>query len=218
MPYSIIFTIGRMNPPTPGHFELIENLFINALKHRLTKIHIILSSKMDTYKNPLTPELRRDFIFIYAIPYIKRKLIDTELYIDSEIENIEVDILLTHEHNRHCPNDIYSSVTHLLTPLKGKGNKAIFITGPESTFSFDARVDIIRIPRTNPISGSIVRTIAFENYKAFKYIYAPYDIDPLDLEILYEDILLLDPPSKPAITAADAFLKRFSRCAIQSMN
>ena len=206
MPYSIIFTIGRMNPPTPGHFELIENLFIHALKHHIRHIHIILSSKTDTCKNPLEPEYKRDFLFTYAIPYIKDKLINSELYNDEEIENIAVDILLTHEHNRTWSNDIYSTVSHILTPLKGK-NKALFITGPDSTFSFDNRVDILRIPRSTSISGTIVRTLAFQSYKLFKSVYLSYNIDNEDIEFMYDRILRLDTPSETNISATDNYIR-----------
>lgn len=205
MPYSIIFTIGRMNPPTPGHYELVENLFIHALKHHVRHIHIILSSKTDTCKNPLEPEYKRAFLFTYVIPYIKEKLINTELYIDEEIEKMEVDILLTHEHNRTWSNDIYSTVLHLLTPLRGK-NKALFVTGPESTFSFDNRVDILRIPRTTLISGTIVRTVAFQSYKLFKVIYLPYDINDEDIEYMYDRIMRLDPPSESNISVTDTYI------------
>lgn len=206
MPYSTIFTIGRMNPPTPGHFEFIENIFTHALEHHIAKIHIILSSKTDKYRNPLTPEVKRDFILTYGIPYIKQKLMESYLYNDSEIENIDVDILLTHEHNATCPNDIYSSVSHILASLKGK-NKALFITGTDSTFTFDKKVSIIRIPRTNPISGTIVRTLAFENQKAFRYIYRYYNIYSNDLEDLLEEISLLNPPSEHDIANAIEYLR-----------
>lgn len=206
MPYSIIFTIGRMNPPTPGHFELIENLFIHALKHHIRHVHIILSSKTDTCKNPLEPEYKRAFLFTYVIPYIKDKLIASELYIDEEIENIAVDILLTHEHNRHWSNDIYSTVEHILTPLKGK-KKALFVTGPDSTFSFDNRVDILQIPRSTSISGTIVRTLAFQSYKLFKSVYLSYNVDNEDIEYIYDRILRLDPPSESNISMTDTYIR-----------
>jgi nicotinamide mononucleotide adenylyltransferase len=210
MHYSILFTIGRMNPPTPGHFDLIETLFIRALKYRLTKIHIILSSKTDHSQNPLTPEDKRDIVLIYGIPYIKRKLIESEMYDEKEIEDMAVDILLTHEHNRYSPNDIYSSISHLLTPLR-RSEKALFITGPESTYTFDKRVDIERILRKNPISGSIMRTLAIENRNAFYYIYRDYDIHPTDLELIREDILLLDTPSETDRNSATEYVRTIPR-------
>lgn len=206
MPYSIIFTIGRMNPPTPGHFDLIESLFIHALKHHVRHIHIILSSKTDNCKNPLEPEYKREFLFTYVIPYIKEKLINTKSYINEEIERMEVDILLTHEHNRHWQNDIYSTVSHILTNLKGK-NKALFVTGPESTFSFDNQVDILRIPRSNSISGSIVRTLAFQSYRAFKSVYLPYDIADEDIEYIYDRIMRLDLPSEDDCLSAETYIR-----------
>ena len=213
MPYSIIFTIGRMNPPTPGHFELVENLFIHALKHHIPHIHIILSSKMDTCKNPLEPEYKRAFIFTYAIPYIKDKLINSELYNDEEIEKMDVDILLTHEHNRSWSNDIYSTVSHILTPLKGK-KKALFVTGPDSTFSFDNRVDILRIPRSTSISGTIVRTLAFQSYRAFHSIYSPYNVDDEDIDYIYDRIMRLDLPSEYDCSSAETYIRTVPRIRI----
>ena len=53
MSYQVIFTIARMNPPTPGHFSLIQKMLEEAIRHDVIKVNIILSSKTDTKKNPL---------------------------------------------------------------------------------------------------------------------------------------------------------------------
>ena len=50
-----IFTIGRMNPPTPGHLGLIKNLIEKALEINTDKVFIILSKTVDE-KNPLACE------------------------------------------------------------------------------------------------------------------------------------------------------------------
>jgi nicotinic acid mononucleotide adenylyltransferase len=40
---TLVFTIGRMNPPTPGHMALIEKLIHRAASLGQTKIGILLS-------------------------------------------------------------------------------------------------------------------------------------------------------------------------------
>jgi nicotinic acid mononucleotide adenylyltransferase len=49
---TIIFTISRMNPPTPGHMEVVKELFHQAIRLHETTAYIILSKKRDT-KNPI---------------------------------------------------------------------------------------------------------------------------------------------------------------------
>jgi nicotinic acid mononucleotide adenylyltransferase len=54
-----IFTIGRMNPPTPGHLGLIKQLIEKAIKLETNKVFIILSKTIDE-KNPLACENESD--------------------------------------------------------------------------------------------------------------------------------------------------------------
>jgi len=49
----ILFTIGRMNPPTPGHLELIRTMIIQAISNNVPRIDIILSHSVGDSKNPL---------------------------------------------------------------------------------------------------------------------------------------------------------------------
>jgi len=51
--YKMVFTIGRMNPPTSGHMELISELMGLARENNLDNIGIVLSSSEDN-KNPLS--------------------------------------------------------------------------------------------------------------------------------------------------------------------
>uniref|UniRef100_A0A6C0EGA5 Cytidyltransferase-like domain-containing protein n=1 Tax=viral metagenome TaxID=1070528 RepID=A0A6C0EGA5_9ZZZZ len=50
--YKMVFTIGRMNPPTSGHMGLISELMVLARENNLDNIGIVLSSSEDN-KNPL---------------------------------------------------------------------------------------------------------------------------------------------------------------------
>lgn len=50
---TIIFTIARMNPPTPGHLQLIEKLINEAITRNVKEVFIILSRTIDNDENPI---------------------------------------------------------------------------------------------------------------------------------------------------------------------
>ena len=50
---TIIFTIARMNPPTPGHLEVIRNLIAEAMSKSIPRIFVILSKTKDNNENPI---------------------------------------------------------------------------------------------------------------------------------------------------------------------
>ena len=58
----IIFTIGRMNPPTSGHLKLIQTLMEKALELGENKIYIILSHTQDKKTNPLVCKKKRELL------------------------------------------------------------------------------------------------------------------------------------------------------------
>lgn len=50
---TIIFTISRMNPPTPGHLLLIKKLIEEAMRQNVSKVYVILSKTNDNNENPI---------------------------------------------------------------------------------------------------------------------------------------------------------------------
>jgi hypothetical protein len=58
-----LFTIGRMNPPTPGHIQLISVMMEKAIELGVKNIYILLSSTIDNEKNPLECEEKRRFLY-----------------------------------------------------------------------------------------------------------------------------------------------------------
>ena len=50
---TIIFTISRMNPPTPGHLLLIKKLIEEAIRQNVSKVYVILSKTNDNNENPI---------------------------------------------------------------------------------------------------------------------------------------------------------------------
>lgn len=59
---TIIFTIGRMNPPTSGHLGMIYQMLQEANKQGLNDIFVILSHSQDNKKNPLLCSKKREFL------------------------------------------------------------------------------------------------------------------------------------------------------------
>lgn len=59
---TIIFTIGRMNPPTTGHLGMIYQMLQEANKQGLNDIFVILSHSQDNKKNPLLCNKKREFL------------------------------------------------------------------------------------------------------------------------------------------------------------
>jgi len=71
---TLIFTIGRMNPPTPGHMLLIEKLIHRAAALGQSKIGIILSHSQDLPKNPFTCEEKRKLLMSGMIQALKEQM------------------------------------------------------------------------------------------------------------------------------------------------
>ena len=70
----LVFTIGRMNPPTPGHMLLIEKLIHRAASLGQSKIGIILSHSQDLPKNPFTCEEKRKLLMSGMIQALKEQM------------------------------------------------------------------------------------------------------------------------------------------------
>lgn len=50
---TIIFTLARMNPPTPGHLYLIRRLIQEAISKNVNDVYVILSKTNDNDENPI---------------------------------------------------------------------------------------------------------------------------------------------------------------------
>ena len=72
---TILFTIGRMNPPTPGHMFIIEQLIVRSLHLGQTKFGIILShTTKPPDKNPLDCEQKRRYLLSGMIDMLKEQM------------------------------------------------------------------------------------------------------------------------------------------------
>jgi len=93
---TVIFTIARMNPPTPGHIHLIAEMMKLAIDNNVREINIILSATVDNTKNPLFCNEKREILNKYAIEQakeqakeeVKREKPDNEEFVDQINVNI----------------------------------------------------------------------------------------------------------------------------------
>ena len=93
MSNTIIFTIGRMNPPTPGHMGLIKNLIERAIQFGENKVGIILSHSVDSEKNPLECKEKREFILSGMIDALKQQMKREGQFPPDKIDEIDVVIV-----------------------------------------------------------------------------------------------------------------------------
>lgn len=113
----IVFTIGRMNPPTPGHKRLIKSLFNYALDNSLTNINIILSSKTDNEKNPLECEEKR--MIVYAIINVIQEELKLErpVVMHDKIDNMHAEVLCMDDETKTGNHPILSKINYILNDI-----------------------------------------------------------------------------------------------------
>jgi hypothetical protein len=93
MSNTIIFTVGRMNPPTPGHMGLIQNLIERAIQFGENKVGIILSHSVDSEKNPLDCKEKREFILSGMINALKQQMKREGRFPSDKIDEIQMVIV-----------------------------------------------------------------------------------------------------------------------------
>lgn len=144
---SVVFTIGRMNPPTPGHMLLIEKLIHRAASLGQSKIGIILSHSQDLPKNPFTCEEKRKLLLSGMIQALKEQMKLKASTYNPPISPDSIDII---EPIIICMNDptppefgghpIIKSITTLLLNYGYPENpieRAILIIGEDRALSYN---------------------------------------------------------------------------------
>ena len=90
---TLICTVGRMNPPTPGHLFIIRRLLSKAVHLGVHKIYVFLSSSQDN-KNPLVcDEEQKKHILQKMIQSLKTKMGEESPETKSAIHGVQVMII-----------------------------------------------------------------------------------------------------------------------------
>uniref|UniRef100_A0A6C0E3S4 Cytidyltransferase-like domain-containing protein n=1 Tax=viral metagenome TaxID=1070528 RepID=A0A6C0E3S4_9ZZZZ len=174
--YKMIFTIGRMNPPTSGHMGLISVLMGLARKNNLDNIGIVLSPSEDN-KNPLSCDRKKEYI-MEMISNI------------SNMSNIRPNII--------CKETGFpmSNIGELLK-ISGLDNnsKMLLIIGEDRANAFNwlknyfpnLVIDALDRPEGAMSATKIRGFVSAENENAFNQAYAGI-LQPNRIEDLYNDI------------------------------
>ena len=133
----LIFTIGRMNPPTPGHLDLIKKLIEKALEMNTNKVFIILSKTVDE-KNPLSCENSNNIELSYKKEIIEPMVTILKEKMSQTIQDTNKIELLNSMHViTICVPDIKGATP--FTPLYS------IIYGNEEPYNFFSNVSTIKI-------------------------------------------------------------------------
>ena len=176
--YKMVFTIGRMNPPTSGHMGLISELMVLARENNLDNIGIVLSSSEDN-KNPLSCHRKKEYIL---------EMISNM----SNISNIRPNII--------CKETGFpmSNIGELLK-ISGLDNnsKMLLIIGEDRANAFNwlknyfpnLVIDALDRPEGAMSATKIRGFVSAENENAFNQAYAGI-LQPNRIKELYEEISL----------------------------
>lgn len=109
---TIIFTLARMNPPTPGHLFLIRRLIEEGLYKNVNNVYVILSKTNDNNENPISCQEKmnvlgdpHDPIRKTMINVEKQNMIQNETNpeIKQKIKNINVNVICVPDIKRATP-------------------------------------------------------------------------------------------------------------------
>jgi hypothetical protein len=114
---TIISTIARMNPPTPGHLLLVERMILEAASNNLTQISIILSHSVDSDENPLDCWTKRDVFLHTSIDRFKEHLALTHPELERNIRSVNVVIVCMDDPFQEEVPEISASTTPILKAL-----------------------------------------------------------------------------------------------------
>jgi hypothetical protein len=170
---SIVFAYARMNPPTPGHREMVD--FIKDLAEMTGSDHmVVLSHTHDNSKNPLHPLTKLRFVEIVAGPanYVisdpsRPSLVQWLTYLSDELGYRKCQVV--------CGSDRVDEYQGLVDRYN------------QVEFHFDECKVISSGARKPGVSSTAVRKIVKDmDYRAFRAAYP--DLDAVNLLYLYEAI------------------------------
>jgi len=227
----IVFTIARMNPPTPGHKFLIKTMFEKALELNLTQINIILSSTVDNQKNPIECEEKRMIIYNSLIDVVKKELKLVRPEFSEHIDRISVEIVCMNDQTdieMYGSHPIYSKVNYILADFYGYpriGLKMFLVIGEDRINSYDFLIEFLMnknpsielevVPLSRPVnamSASYLRGLALssrdEDKEEFVHHLRELGMNDFDIESIYNQIKDNIKQKKPKVAGSKSKRKR----------
>jgi nicotinic acid mononucleotide adenylyltransferase len=222
----IIFTISRMNPPTPGHLELIRELIEKALEVNAPNVYVILSKTVNNSDNPIECKSK-----IPVLQQMVASLKETMKQQYQQIDNIQVNFVcvdseekspistissIVYGYDKNTPNlDLFLIVgddrADLIDTMEKLFCGKVNTVGGESlvreemetyknlSVSELSNLNIGAVPKS-AFSASFVRNLVKYGLQGkFNDVYTPYGVDPVTIGQLYGEIVAgfaREPPKK----------------------
>jgi len=166
---TIIFTLARMNPPTPGHLYLIQRLIEEAISKNVDKVYVILSKTNDNNENPIPCPEKINVLgepddttktMINSLKYkLESNAIDTELR--EKIKNIKVITICVPEQKGATP---FTPIIPIIGPLPEAN--LILIIGDDRKNLLDSITDFFfKWDNVHSINGIILPREEMTEYK-----------------------------------------------------
>jgi len=188
---TIIFTMARMNPPTPGHLALIKTLIEQAIRMNVNKVFLILSKTNDNSDDPIPCDMNpsepsiafKTSIINPMVNVLKQHLIQTIINnvtmdeslkhtIISKIQNIEVILkcvpIVPKEPGVRQPTPFTPLYNIINTDFNGIPNINLFmIVGEDRATLLDSVADIFfkKIENVHSIDGIIMPREGMKEFK-----------------------------------------------------
>lgn len=179
---TIIFTISRMNPPTPGHLLLIQKLIEEAIRQNVPKVYVILSKTNDNNENPIDCPEKINVLKgnVDAVKSMIKELKNTmigevnrqkqEPYasnIINKINQIEVICLCVRPDQKSPIAPLYDIVNYYTDKPEIPEVNLFMIVGDDRADLLDTIVDCMffKIPKVRSVNGQILIREEMNLYK-----------------------------------------------------
>lgn len=166
---TVIFTIARMNPPTPGHLSLIEKLINVAIEKNANKVYVILSNTNNNNENPIACSEKLNVLGNFEnesktmIKVLKQQIMDkSSPELADKIKNTNVKLICVPEASK---GNIFSVISQI-TNIPSQKVNVILIVGEDRKKLLDNTFDfLLKKSNFNSLDGIIMERTDMEKYK-----------------------------------------------------
>ena len=174
---TIIFTIARMNPPTPGHLFLIQSLIKEAIAKDVSDVYVFLSKTNDNNENPI-PCFEKisalgnggnDGPDTTMIASLKNKMLqDSEntVHINNQIRKIKVNAICVPEQKGATPFTPLVDIVKSKSSIANNKLNLIFLIGDDRKNMLDSITDyFFKWENVYSVNGKILPREEMSEYK-----------------------------------------------------
>ena len=165
---TIIFTISRMNPPTPGHLELIRELIEKAIEMNADKVYVILSKTVNNSDNPIVCPSKID-VLNEMVGRLKNTMTQETSQFQQQIYNIQVNFVCVSDNQKSPIAPLYDIVDKYTNNEQIPEVDLFMIVGDDRADFLDTIVDCMffKIPKVHSVNGKILEREEMNLYKNY---------------------------------------------------